>query len=771
VQDSRADMIPTNTGPPLSPRDVVDAAWSAPATRVLAAGIAVAAVWETHAGTLLGSDRSVLGPALEALLWVSLFVGGILMYALLVPLERQSVPGVGQRLAIAVLAGLACAHVTRLALSPLMAPAPWSEYHYLRLAFPVGVAGVVAALVLRRETRAVARRISRDPRLSPLPAIAMLLVAAVVLVSASDMSFQLVRSGSAVQNRLGVDVISWQAWLTTVAILLAVLTLAFVVLRSAASALLLVAPVFATMQFATLTKIRYMHSAVQPLDLLALPEFMALFGSFFGAISSVVSAAGIVAWIAAVFLARRRWPTLLPRRRRIATAVAALVPLAVFLTAFWPTAHIPAPLLRPVDRMFALATSMGVPLGEHREMARRGGIVLNFLSELPTAFVQTPRNYSDARAAETTRRYARAAAGAPLGRPRVSVVVYLVESLMDPADLGVSFTADPLAHFHELARTQLHGHAIVPRSYGGSANTEFELLTGLSTGFMPEGSVPYRQYLRTPVQALPRTLRALGYTTTAVQADPRYYYDRERVYSLLSFDSVRWLHDTPGVARAERGAWPSDDAIVDAVIEASDAARPSFVFAFPSSTHSPYNFGTYRGSDLKVTGVASAATAAELEEYANAVRVADRAIARLVEHFRGRPDSTIVVVLGDHLPPLSAGALGPFSERIAHLSAAERALATRRVPLLVWSNFALPAREITLGVPMIPSLVLDLIGAPQTGVFAVSDSIRRVLPVAGIVVQDTGKRLWPRDSVPPPVRTLLDDYWLAEYAELFGNQR
>jgi hypothetical protein len=399
VQDSRADMIPTNTGPPLSPRDVVDAAWSAPATRVLAAGIAVAAVWETHAGTLLGSDRSVLGPALEALLWVSLFVGGILMYALLVPLERQSVPGVGQRLAIAVLAGLACAHVTRLALSPLMAPAPWSEYHYLRLAFPVGVAGVVAALVLRRETRAVARRISRDPRLSPLPAIAMLLVAAVVLVSASDMSFQLVRSGSAVQNRLGVDVISWQAWLTTVAILLAVLTLAFVVLRSAASALLLVAPVFATMQFATLTKIRYMHSAVQPLDLLALPEFMALFGSFFGAISSVVSAAGIVAWIAAVFLARRRWPTLLPRRRRIATAVAALVPLAVFLTAFWPTAHIPAPLLRPVDRMFALATSMGVPLGEHREMARRGGIVLNFLSELPTAFVQTPRNYSAARAA------------------------------------------------------------------------------------------------------------------------------------------------------------------------------------------------------------------------------------------------------------------------------------------------------------------------------------------------------------------------------------
>jgi phosphoglycerol transferase MdoB-like AlkP superfamily enzyme len=713
VQGSRADTIPADDSTPaLSSRDVVQAAWSAPATRGLVLCIAVAAAWETYAGTLLGAGRSVLGPALEALLWVSLVVGGLLSYALLVPLGRQSVPRVARRLAISALAGLAAVQAARLALSPLLAPAPWSEYHFLRLAFPIGVAGVAAALLLRGETRALARRLSCDPALAPFPALAMLFVAAVVLVSSSDMSFQLVRSGSAVQNRLGVDVISPQAWLTTVALLLAVLAVALVVLRSSAAALLLVAPVFATMQFATLTKIRYMHSAVQPLDLLAL-----------------------------------------------------------FLTAFVPASRLPAPLLRPVGRLFDLTTRMGVPLGEHREMARHGGIVLNFLSELPTAFVQTPAGYSEARAAETVRRYERGTSATPAARAAsgVNVVVYLVESLVDPAQLGVRFTADPLAHFRELARTQLHGHAIVPRSYGGSANTEFELLTGLSTAFLPDGSVPYRQYLRTPVQSLPRALHALGYVSTAVQADPRYYYDRERVYPLLGFDDVRCLHDTPGVERAERGNWPSDDAIVDAVIEASDAAQRSFVFAFPSTTHSPYDFGTYRTSDLRPVGVAANRTAAELQEYANAVQVADRAIARLVDHFRARPDSTILVVLGDHLPPLSAGALGAFSERIARGSDAERTLARRRVPLLVWTRFDVPPAEITLGVPMIASLVLDLIGAPRTGVFAVSDSIRRVLPVAGAVVQDATGRIWPRDSVPAPARGLLDDYWLTVYAELFGK--
>jgi hypothetical protein len=128
-------------------------------------------------------------------------------------------------------------------------------------------------------------------------------------------------------------------------------------------------------------------------------------------------------------------------------------------------------------------------------------------------------------------------------------------------------------------------------------------------------------------------------------------------------------------------------------------------------------------------------------------------------------------VLGDHLPPLSAAALGPFSERIARGSEAERTLAARRVPLLVWASFGLPSGEVTLGVPMIPSFVLDLIDAPRTGVFAVSDSVRRVLPVAGAVVEDASGRLWSRDSTPAWARALLNDYWVAEYAELFGKPR
>ena len=69
---------------------------------------------------------------------------------------------------------------------------------------------------------------------------------------------------------------------------------------------------------------------------------------------------------------------------------------------------------------------------------------------------------------------------------------------------------------------------------------------------------------------------------------------------LLGFDDVRWVSEAPGIQRDVRNSWPSDTAIVDAILEVSRQAEPFFIFAFPASTHAPYNQGTYRQSGLDV---------------------------------------------------------------------------------------------------------------------------------------------------------------------------
>jgi hypothetical protein len=753
-----------------SRRDTISAVWSAPESRVLVPSVALAAAWLSHDGTLLGVGVPRLGTALQALQWVLLFAVLATWYGSAALDDGRSVRRVVRRLGVALLLALGSARLARRLFSPILSPAGWSAYHYVRLLLPLALAGLWCALLLPRETRARLRAAFDDRSVSPLPSLIVLLVAAATLVSCSDLAFQLVRQGSAVQNRLAVDVIQFHAWLTTTAVVFIVLALVFVATASTVTSLLLVAPIFATMVFATLMKIRYMHSAVQPLDVLKLPEFMPLFTDFFGVGGAVGSVVAIGVWLVALVVVYRRTREPIPVRRRATIGCVCAVLLLAIVIAFLPPRILPAPLDTQGERLHAAVTALGTPRGEHREMARAGGIVLNFMSELQTGFVVTPRGHSAAAAAEVMRRYAERARPVVAPQPgHVNLIVYLVESLMDPDDFGLRFTSDPMPHLRALIREGSGGYAIVPGTFEGSANAEFEVLTGMSMSFLPDGSVAYRQYVRGPLPSLPRTLRELGYAVVAVQAGPKHYYDRERVYPLLGFDRTVWLHGAPGVPQGERGAWPTDDAVVDAVFDVSAARRPFFVFAFPASSHAPYSFGAYRNSTLDVVGAPTPQSAAELKEYVNAVRVADEAIGRLVEHFRRRRDSTIVVVLGDHFPPLTDDAFQMLSDRLAARSPVERALARRRVPLLVWANFALPAEHPTLSLNMLAPFLLERMGLPRSALFAVTDSLRRATPVASGVVQSQDGRLWARDSVPAPVRRLLDDYSLVQYELLFGR--
>jgi hypothetical protein len=265
----------------------------------------------------------------------------------------------------------------------------------------------------------------------------------------------------------------------------------------------------------------------------------------------------------------------------------------------------------------------------------------------------------------------------------------------------------------------------------------------------------------------------LGYATIAIQADPKNYYDRERVYDLLGFDKVVWLNPedgVPGVERAARGWWPSDKAVVEAVIQASQGVHPFFAFAFPSSTHSPYNWGTYRDSDLDVLDPPSSDKIGEVKEYINALRVADQAIGTLIQYFRRQPDPTIIAIFGDHLPPLSEHALHTFSRNLSGMSTAEQARMIHRVPLLVWANFALPREEKELSINALPSYLLEKMRIPPPGFLAVTDAVRLKVPVLTSYVQGANGNMWDRDSLPSEERAVVEDYQLLQYDLLLGKQ-
>lgn len=758
---------------------------SAPDTLGLLVLIGFAAGWATRLGTLPGQAHPVLGPLVEGLAWGSLYVGLSVAYCAADTSNRESIPRVLRVIGLSLLLALVSTHLCHVLSATLLTPWIWGKLFYLkRLVPPVFVAFWCAAL-LPRETRALVRTVQTGPALAPLPHLAVLLASAAILVSCADLAFEW-GSTSAVESTLKVQLITKEAWAGNVLILFSAYALVFALTSRVAVALLLVSPFYLALGLATLVKIRYMHSAVQPLDLMRIGEFLPFARRFLGT-PALVAALGVVGlWISALLAARRMAQCPMSPVRRRATGLLALVVVLGVPAAYFVE---PAPWLwrysgesRPPAKRFLLvvvrAATGRYRDREFRETAREAGFLRSFLSELPASFVATPPGYSSAAVAGIVSRYCTSPPGrGPFGQPaarghrgRVNLILFLVESFMDPADLGLHYTSDPMPNVRALGRTHISGYAIVPEEFGGSPTTEFEALTGMTASFLPEGSVAYRLYLKHPIPSLPSTLRRLGYATTVVRADPKYFYNHETAYRLLGFDRAVYLDERPGVDHGPRGTWPSDEAVVGAVMQAARERRPFFVLAFASGAYSPYNHGTFRDSDLDVLDASTRAAAGELKEYINAIRSADQAIGTLVEHFRHQPDSTIIAVLGDHLPPLSDSPLRTFFRHTAAVSPNEGAWMRRRVPLLVWANFKLPQEKIELTASALPSYLLEQMGLPSSGLLAVSDALRDRASIVTRYAKLADGTMRHLDSLPEEERRLVEDYRLLQYDALLGRQ-
>ena len=318
---------------------------------------------------------------------------------------------------------------------------------------------------------------------------------------------------------------------------------------------------------------------------------------------------------------------------------------------------------------------------------------------------------------------------APAPAEPVDVIVFMAESLWDPTQLGVRLSTDPLPFLRALATTHSAGHLISPAFGGGTANAEFEVLTGMSASFAPDGSFPYQHYVLKPVEALPALFRRAGYRTTAIHPFHAWYWSRDVVYPLLGFDEFQSLTD---FAHAKmEGPWVSDEPLVDRILEQlSDESRPRFIMAITMSTHGPYSLPLSGAEEVQVVGKLSADNTLLLTNYAHKLRQTDRALERLVRALEARKRKTLLVVFGDHLPMLGpnyslyreAGFLKePWTDAQRERMA--------EVPVVLWSNFGLPKRDVHLSMGLFAPRILEAAGMKPHGFFAFLDELARAVPV------------------------------------------
>ncbi len=242
------------------------------------------------------------------------------------------------------------------------------------------------------------------------------------------------------------------------------------------------------------------------------------------------------------------------------------------------------------------------------------------------------------------------------------IIVIQHESIFDPRVYGLP--VEPVVEAFLSPETGLHGNLNVDIFGGGSWQSEFSLLTGLSSASF--GSSAYFLFKRGVGRfhnSLPHALAALGYGTTLISSCRRNFLNYDAFYRAIGISERIFSDDIPlpfDVTRFEKTN--SDALFLDAVIGAhskriADGAAPRFLYALTNFNHGPHNRRMIAPGQFESERAFAAASLPDpsyAEYYARLVETAvtwNRLKSELASRFPTRP--MLIVHYGDHQPVMT----------------------------------------------------------------------------------------------------------------------
>lgn len=342
------------------------------------------------------------------------------------------------------------------------------------------------------------------------------------------------------------------------------------------------------------------------------------------------------------------------------------------------------------------------------------GFALTMVMEMPFLAVERPKGYSSGEAFELLDSYETKEDPAPFKMP--NIIVVMDEAFSDLAVLGdFSASEDYMPYFHgmfEGKENTVTGYLTVSVCGGNTANTEFEFLTGNTMAFLPQGSIPYQQYIKREVFALPAYLRDLGYETYAMHPYLASGWDRDTVYPLLGFSHLEFLEDFSDREYVRK--YVSDKSCMDKIIqtyEGREKDAPLFIFNVTMQNHGSYG-DVYENFNPHIT--VEGASSQSLSTYLSLIQKTDEALEYLISYFEKEEDPVMVVFFGDHQPnDAVAGPILRLNGKSSRSLSEEDALLRYQVPYLIWTNYKMETvQDADMSVNYLGAEALRAAGIP-----------------------------------------------------------
>ena len=281
------------------------------------------------------------------------------------------------------------------------------------------------------------------------------------------------------------------------------------------------------------------------------------------------------------------------------------------------------------------------------------GFVYSFSASVVDQGMPAPRDYTQENVEEVLSRTNTQASDTD---DLPNIICVLLESFIDPKEVNfLNLSENPIPNFDNLYNNYSSGYLTVPVVGAGTANTEFEILTGMGMKYFGLGEYPYKTILKsTSCESIASDLGNLGYGSHVVHNNGGNFYSRRNAFTQMGFDSFISKEMMNIQEYTPLGTWPTDNILIGEVEKALDSTeQPDFVYTITVQGHGAYPAEkVIEHPEITVTGAESEGKNNEWEYYVNQIHEVDKFIADFTDMLSKREEKTLVVFFGDHLPTM-----------------------------------------------------------------------------------------------------------------------
>lgn len=392
----------------------------------------------------------------------------------------------------------------------------------------------------------------------------------------------------------------------------------------------------------------------------------------------------------------------------------------------------------------------------------RNGVIAGLLYNLSSQVIIEPDNYNKDRVLEIVEKYRNIAENKNAKKngsfDDINIVFIMNESFADPMDFeGMTIKPDPLPNYREIIKNTSAGRMLSQGYGGGTANIEFEALTGISLEpMLPNISIVYTQ-LTEKIKKVPSVLDVLNHHKTAIHPFQSSMYKRPDVYSNLGFDNMLFDEDMKYQDTLESSLYISDEASYKQVFDVmNETIEKDFVHLVTMQGHGPYYVGYF--GNLQGFQVEGPVKKMDMLNYLSSLSYSDDALKFYIDQVNEWNEKTITVFWGDHLP-----------SAISHgVTSLNKPIKKYLTPVFIHSNFDIKYRDLEVISPIYyMNELLIMMDVPITPYYALLGELQKYLPAFEKefhIFNDIGNIGTERlHSFDKDVNTILEEYELLIY--------